>query len=116
MSKPVIMVVDDDPLVLRLLKTILERDYEVLAAADPAAALALLEGNDPQLFILDMQLPGMHGLDLVHLLRGSQLTPAIAVTGGNVDSDEVLAHGFNGYLLKPFKPAELRALVANSLG
>lgn len=112
---PLILVVDDEPVVLELIRRALEGEAEVIVAPDPVTALEAVERFHPDLLIIDMGLPGIHGLQLVGLLRGDRLTPAIAITGGIVDEDEVQAAGFSAFLLKPFQVAELRRVVRDHL-
>lgn len=113
-----ILLVDDEPGVLRFMGLALERaGYEVLPASEPLTALQHVRAHTPALMILDMELPGMHGLDLLQVLRGDALrfTPAIAITGHKVEPDEVQAHGFVALLLKPFTAQELLSVVRDNL-
>jgi CheY-like chemotaxis protein len=118
-SPKTILIVDDDPQVLALIARTLDRaGYATMTATGPVTALEGLSTRTPDLMILDMQLPGVHGLELVQLLRGEQtrFTPAIAITGDDhVDSDEVQAHGFVALLRKPFTLQDLRRTVADCL-
>jgi DNA-binding response OmpR family regulator len=114
--QPLILVVDDDPSMLSFIERVLRDEaVEVWTAAEPAAALQRIAGRTPDLLLLDLKLPGVPGLDLVHLLRGAALTPAIAMTGGDVSEDTVRANGFSQLLRKPFHPAELRRAVRDHL-
>ena len=115
---PTILLVDDDPGVLRLVEMLLERDvYVVLTASEPVTALQHLRTHTPALLIVDMHLPGLHGLELLQLLRGAsgRVTPAIAITGGAIEPDEVQANGFVALVRKPFNPKELIAAVRDNL-
>jgi CheY-like chemotaxis protein len=114
-----ILIVDDDPQVLGLIdQTLTRAGYRTVTAGDPLVALERISAGTPDLMILDMHLPGLHGLELVQVLRdsSSRFTPAIAITGDHaVDPDEVQAHGFVALLHKPFTVQDLRRTVADSL-
>ena len=85
-------------------------------AAGPLEALEALRDWDVHLLLMDMGLPGMHGLDLVHLLRGANLgIPAIAITGEQLDRDVAQAAGFLHLLIKPFGIDELLKAVRDVL-
>ena len=119
-SPKTILVVDDDPQVLGLIaQTLARAGYHTVTASGPVTALEEVADHSPDLMILDMHLPGLHGLELVQVLRDSstRFTPAIAITGdADVDPDEVQAHGFVALLKKPFSLQDLRRTVADCLG
>ena len=105
-----VLVVEDDPLVRRLLVTILEMDgYTVLGVDDGPAALAAAPGFKPDLALLDANLPGISGVDVARRLRQSSNLPIIFVTAAN--SDEEVREGFrmgaDDYIVKPFDPETL---------
>jgi CheY-like chemotaxis protein len=104
-----ILLVEDDEAVRTLVTRLLERNgYEVRAAAGPESALRQMKDFHPALLVMDMNLPGMHGLDLVHLLRGARLElPAIAITGEQLEEFEAMASGFSAVVQKPFTEADL---------
>ena len=112
-----ILVVEDDGAVSALIARQLRRHgYEVRVAAGPLEALEALKGWEAHLLLMDMGLPGMHGLDLVHLLRGANLgIPAIAITGEQLDADVAQAAGFLHLLIKPFGVDELLRAVRDVL-
>ncbi|HEX6693917.1 MAG TPA: response regulator [Longimicrobiales bacterium] len=112
-----ILVVEDDEAVSSLVARQLERHgYDVRTAAGPLEALEALRDWDVHLLLMDMGLPGMHGLDLVHLLRGANLgIPAIAITGEQLDQDVAQAAGFLHLLIKPFGIDELLKAVRDVL-
>lgn len=114
-----VLVVDDDPQVASLIERMLERaGYRIITADGALAALEAVSGSRPDLMIIDLQLDGMGGLELVPLLRCAETryTPAIAITGNlDVDADEVRAHGFVALVHKPFTAQELRRTVADCL-
>lgn len=117
-----ILVVEDNPLNLKLAKTLLELDgYEVVSASDADEALAKLEERVPQLVLLDIQLPGMDGVELTRKLRGDPrfasltivATTAYAMKG---DDERFLAEGFDGYIPKPIEQGTFGREVEKYLG
>jgi CheY-like chemotaxis protein len=102
-----ILVIDDHPGNLKLLSFLLERcGYQAKRAADAEEALRVLEDCKPELILMDLQLPGMSGLELTSKLRADPnhaRTVIIAVTASAMRGDEeraVLA-GCDGYIAKP---------------
>jgi DNA-binding response OmpR family regulator len=105
-----ILVVDDDPKIVRLLRTYLERDgLPVIEASDGQAALAAVALERPALVVLDVMLPLVDGLSVLEALRRTSRTPVIMLSarGGVDDRIEGLELGADDYLAKPFSPAEL---------
>ena len=120
--RPVILAVDDDPDILKLVVFRLERSgYVVLQARDGEEALRLALERPPDLFVVDVMMPKMDGLELVRRLRAEEATsrtPIIMLTARAQDTD--LQAGFEAgaddYLRKPFSPLELQARVQAILG
>jgi two-component system C4-dicarboxylate transport response regulator DctD len=119
-----ILIVDDEPSVREVLIGYFEhqygpRGYTVETAADGAQALAAVRRRRPVLILLDIEMPGMNGVDA---LRGLQaIDPAIPViiVTGNASTKvagEVIKGGAYSYLPKPFKFQYLDHLVATVLG
>jgi two-component system alkaline phosphatase synthesis response regulator PhoP len=112
-----ILVVDDDPEIVRLLRAYLERaGYRVLAAYDGEAALHLLRRERPDLVILDLMLSGRDGWDVTRIIRGDaglKATPIIMLTARVQDDDKIigLELGADDYVSKPFNPREVMARV-----
>lgn len=106
-----ILVVDDDPKIVRLVRTYLERDgHRVIAAGDGRAALTAIEADRPALVVLDRMLPEVDGLAILRALRSARdRTPILILSarGATVDRVEGLMAGADDYLAKPFSPAEL---------
>jgi two-component system, OmpR family, response regulator MprA len=115
MSRPSVLVVDDDAPVRRMLeRTLGAEGYDVCAAADGGAALAAVERAVPDLVVLDVAMPGLDGLAVARRLRGKRLaTPVLLLTARDGVADRVagLDAGADDYLLKPFAPEELLARV-----
>jgi CheY-like chemotaxis protein len=113
-----ILVVDDNLPNLRLLAVLLEKKgYAVKTAEDAPSALSLLARWRPRLILLDLQLPGMGGLELASSLKADPATAGIlivAVTAFAMKGDEerALAAGCDGYVTKPIDTRALPVLVA----
>jgi CheY-like chemotaxis protein len=114
-----VLIVDDNPANLELILVILSREgYELATAIDAHEALVKLETLNPQLILLDLQLPGMDGLELTRRLKTDPNTrsiPIVAVTAFAMKGDEEKAReaGCDAYLTKPIDKAVLRQLVAS---
>jgi DNA-binding response OmpR family regulator len=109
-----VLVVDDDPLIVRLVRTNLERaGYRVLSAATGEAALDTAAAELPDLVILDLALPGIDGYEVCRRLREFSLMPVVMLTarGEQVDKLRGFEMGADDYLTKPFAPAELLARI-----
>jgi two-component system phosphate regulon response regulator PhoB len=112
-----IMVVEDEPAILELLKVNLaDAGYEVRAAADAETAQAMLKEALPDLMLLDWMLPGQSGLAFAKQLRADARTkelPVIMVTARTDEADRVagLEAWVDDYVTKPFSPRELKARI-----
>ena len=115
MRKRLVMVVDDEPAIVRLVRAKLQADgYAVITAARGEEALALLDDERPDLVILDIMIPGMDGFETLRRIREVGQIPVIMLTARAGDADKVrgLQGGADDYLTKPFNPDELSARVA----
>lgn len=116
-----ILVVDDDKHVPRLSKAALERDgHEVLIATDGMEALASIQGERPELVLLDVAMPNMDGFETLRRLKSTPATCGIRVVivtarDGDQDLTRAWQTGADAYLLKPFTPAELLGVVRTVL-
>ncbi|GAA0247817.1 response regulator [Actinomadura nitritigenes] len=109
-----VLVVDDEPQILRALRINLRaRHYEVETAADGTTALRRAGDWHPDLIVLDLGLPDIEGLDVIHGLRGWTRTPIIVLSGraGSRDKVEALEAGADDYVTKPFTIEELIARI-----
>jgi len=107
-----VLVVDDEPQILRALRINLRaRQYEVYTAATAAEALAVASAHPPDLVILDLGLPDMDGEEVIAGLRGWTAAPIIVLSGRADSSDKVeaLDAGADDYVTKPFGMEELLA-------
>jgi DNA-binding response OmpR family regulator len=113
-----VLVVDDEPMVREVVTTYLERDgWRVVAAADGAAALRMLQTTRPDLVVLDLMLPQVDGLSVLAHLRKTTDVPVIVLTARGEEPDRVLGLelGADDYIVKPFSPRELVARVRSVL-
>jgi len=109
-----ILVVDDEPAIVRLLRATLQVDgYAVVAADRGEQALPLLENERPDLVILDLMMPGMDGFETLRWIRSRSKVPVIMLTARASDADTLkgLQGGADDYVTKPFNPDELAARV-----
>ncbi|HEX6526438.1 MAG TPA: response regulator [Streptosporangiaceae bacterium] len=107
-----VLVVDDEPQILRALRINLRvRDYEVHMAATGAEALEVAGRYPPDLVILDLGLPDLDGVEVIHGLRGWTKAPIIVLSGrgDSIDKVEALDAGADDYITKPFGVEELLA-------
>ena len=113
-----ILVVDDEPKIVKLARDYLERSgYRVLTADDGTTALAANRTDKPDLIVLDLNLPGMDGLDVCRALRRESDVPIIMLTARVEETDRLigLELGADDYITKPFSPRELVARVKTVL-
>ena len=121
MASAAILVVDDSPANMKLLCFVLAKEgYEVRTAADATEALAVLELFRPELILLDLQLPGMDGLELARLLKGDPakkvgLIVAVTASAMRGDEEKAIEAGCDGYITKPIDTRSLPKLVASYL-
>lgn len=113
MTNGLILVVEDNETNLKLVRDILQfNGYDVLEARTAEDGVTLATERLPDLVLMDVQLPGMDGVEALHLLRGSAETasiPVVAVTALAMKDDRtrLLGAGFDGYLEKPISARTL---------
>ena len=118
---PTILIVEDNPTNMKLSTFVLESaDYTVLTATDAEIGLTLARQSCPDLILMDIQLPGMDGLEATALLKADNATraiPVVALTALAMKGDEerIRAAGCDGYIAKPLDYKELLATVKTSL-
>lgn len=111
MSKK-ILVVDDEPDIVKLVRAYLEKaGFVVVTASNGPEALAVLRHEHPNLVILDLNLPGMDGLDVCRAMRRASDVPIIMLTARIEETDRLigLELGADDYVVKPFSPREIVA-------
>jgi len=118
---PTILIIEDEPELVKVLRSYLEQaGFSVISAARGDAGLTSWESRKPDLVILDLNLPGMDGLDVARQIRRKANTPIIILTARVEEADELigLEIGADDYIPKPFSPrvvvARVRALLRRS--
>jgi len=116
-----ILIVEDNPANMKLATFLLQSaGYTVINATDAEAGLTLAREEQPNLILMDIQLPGMDGLEATALLKQGSATraiPVIALTALAMkgDEDRVRAAGCDGYIAKPMRYQEFLATIAFQL-
>lgn len=116
-----ILLVDDDPSILRLAQfCLVDRGLAVMLAEDGDRALDLLRDEDFDLVVLDLMLPGKNGFEVLTILRSSERNaevPVYILSARATDEvrEQAEAAGANGYIRKPFDPDELADTVIQAL-
>lgn len=118
---PHILAIDDSPLNLKILKSLLEREcYTVSVCQEPAQAFRMVEELQPSLVLLDVMMPEVDGLTVLKRIKDTDATSAIPVvmvtarTGGE-DVELALDHGAFDYIKKPIEAVETLARVRSAL-
>jgi DNA-binding response OmpR family regulator len=109
-----ILVVDDEPNIVALVRLYLEKDgFKVIAASDGDEAIAMHRRHGPDLVVIDLMLPGRDGFDVCRAIRREADTPILMLTARSDDVDAIvgLELGADDYLTKPFNPRVLVARV-----
>jgi DNA-binding response OmpR family regulator len=109
-----ILVVDDEPKIVDIVRAYLQREgYHVLVAYDGREALAAARRERPDLLVLDLMLPELSGWDVCRRLRAESTVPIIMLTARDDTTDKIvgLELGADDYVAKPFDPKELVARV-----
>ena len=121
MPRERILIVDDNPINLKLVQVLLHaRGYAVRTAADAEEALGVLREFQPHLILMDLQLPGMDGLQLTRILKAEAAhaeTIILALTAYAMKGDEQKAReaGCDGYVTKPIDTRTLPDVIATHL-
>ena len=113
--KPLILVVDDDAPIVMLMRSILrEFGFEPRTATSGEAAIDAARAERPDMVLLDKNMPGMSGSEVIRALRsepGLEQVPILVLTGDPLGPDEIAALGANGTVQKPFDLEELVAKI-----
>jgi len=109
--RPKILVIDDEPQILRAMRSILSRSHEVELAASGEEGLRLAADSAPDLVILDLTLPGITGMEVCRTLREWLRAPILILSVRDNEADKIAALdlGADDYLTKPFSAGELLA-------
>ena len=112
MNKPLILVVEDDTPVRNLITTTLRaHDYRFLTASNGEAAILEASSHNPEIILLDLGLPDIDGVEVIHRIRSWSNVPIIVISARSEDTDKIdaLDAGADDYLTKPFSVEELLA-------
>jgi two-component system, cell cycle response regulator DivK len=121
MVQETILIVDDNPLNMKLVNVLLAGEgYRVRTAADAEEALAVLQECHPQMILMDIQLPGIDGLELTRRLKADPSTRDITILGLTAyamkgDEERIRSAGCDGYIPKPIDTRALPALIKSFL-
>jgi CheY-like chemotaxis protein len=118
MSKPKVLLAEDDATMVNLLKTLLKMEgFDVVALQADADIPQAVRSEKPDVLLLDVHLSTQSGLDILERLRKAKQTNSIRVvmtSGANV-KDECMRRGANGFLLKPYMPNDLINILKQAL-
>jgi CheY-like chemotaxis protein len=113
-----VLIVDDNPMNMKLVRVLLTGEgYEVRTAADALEALDILKEWRPLLILMDIQLPGIDGLELTRRLKADSATDQIIIIGLTAyamkgDEERILAAGCDAYIAKPIDTRTLPRVIA----
>jgi two-component system sensor histidine kinase ChiS len=116
-AQPIVLAVDDDPAILRIIESQLTRhDFTVMTASSGEEALEMLKRMTPSVLILDVMMDGISGYDLCHVVkrdRRLQAVPVIFLTSRGTPQDFKTGHDLGAviYMVKPLKPEKLANIV-----
>jgi CheY-like chemotaxis protein len=118
--KKKVLVVDDEPNVRRLLRTILSKNFEVFEAEEGKQAIDIANAKKPDVILMDMMMPKMDGLTACHMIKNSPAAksiPVIMVTAIGFELNIKLSQqmGAAGYVTKPFSPQDLISAIEKVL-
>tara|TARA_B100000029_G_scaffold58977_1_gene53172 strand:- start:70268 stop:70945 length:678 start_codon:yes stop_codon:yes gene_type:complete len=119
--KHTILVVDDEPDIVEIIRYNLEKSgYNVIVAVDGPIALNKARDESPDLIVLDLMLPGLEGTDVCRILKQDERTRAIPILMLTAKSEEIdriigLELGADDYVVKPFSPREINLRIRNIL-
>lgn len=122
MADALILIVEDNPKNLKLIRDLLQfKGYQTIEAETAEAGIDLARERHPALILMDIQLPGMDGREAMKTLKGDTATqeiPIIALTASAMkgDREALLAEGFDGYIPKPIDIKEVPKVVASYIG
>lgn len=112
-----VLVAEDEPNILGLIKLILEQDYDVITAKDGATAYELFLKEKPDLIIIDLMMPNMNGFELCRKIKGSDVKKIIlSAKAHEKDILKGIELGADLYLTKPFDPDQLLSKIHGVLG
>jgi len=115
-----VLIVDDQPINIRVLHMVLSRDYQVFMATSGEQALAQCAANPPDLVLMDVVMPGLDGYEVCRRLKAADATrsiPVVFVTAHNDPQQRALGRdaGADGFISKPVDPQQVLAVVSEQL-
>ena len=115
-----ILIVDDEEVIRRVLRSLLQKEgYEVIEAEDGGAGVELAKKEDPDVILMDLTMPGMGGLQACRLLKKDEKTkniPVLVITAlGGENNTEAIAAGIDDFVSKPFDAEEISIRVKSML-
>lgn len=116
--RPTVLVCEDEDSLRELVRVVVGPGFRYAEADDGVEASRLAKELKPDVVVLDLMLPGRHGLDVLRDIRGDEdliHTRVVAITAGDQPEDSVLSQGADRLLRKPFEPGELRTVVEELL-
>lgn len=122
MAKRILLTENNQQLAFAIAERLRHQGFDVVQAVDGAAALRAIAEEVPDLLLLELKLPGLHGIELIKKLRQSPRTkdlPIVVLTGfykGEKFRNATMAHGINHYLEKPLKASQLISAISQELG
>jgi DNA-binding response OmpR family regulator len=120
-SSPIVLALDDSPVIHQLIKRALEPEYQVITANNAVDALSAIYHESVSVLLLDVQMPDVNGLEFCRTVRSLpqfQHLPVIMVTSQDSPFDRVKGRlaGATEYLTKPFDAEQLREIVRSFIG
>jgi CheY-like chemotaxis protein len=120
MTKKRVLIVDDEPHLRRLSRTILAKNFDIVEAEDGSMAIEIANIQKPDIILMDMMMPKMDGLTACHVLKNDPITksiPIIMVTAIGFELNIKLSQqmGASGYVTKPFSSQQLLDKIAEVL-
>jgi two-component system KDP operon response regulator KdpE len=107
-----ILVVDDEPKVLRFIEIGLKlRGFNVLTTTSGQEALVLASREKPDLMLLDILMPDMDGFEVIKQLRSFSTIPVIAISASAAVQNDIIKHGADYFIMKPFDPNDLAMMI-----
>ncbi len=117
-SKPSLLIVDDEPDVLQMFRSILGSSYRTITAASGETALKLMKKETPDLVLLDIRMPGTDGFEVLKIMKGTDRDLEVIVVTASKDvksAVECMKLGAYDYVTKPFEAEELKTLIKKAL-
>lgn len=120
MLKPLVLVIDDEPINVKIVAESLQKKYEIMVSTDAEVALNLLSTKTPDLILVDINMPNMDGFKFAYILKTSSLyedIPILFLTSNNDEKTiiEAFQMGVADYIKKPFLPIELEVKISQHI-